>query len=313
MTTTNYNIDYLDTLHVSKFPGQTSWFRIQANEAIYVDFSIPLNYTLTKKTTVPVVQEYESSSTICMDPNIEYIVEISTDISAGIVLTISNTHALTLFNATTGGPHLFGLCMEVSDLYKLQYVSVLGLRFGLKDVVPNTILDLRAFTNLVELWLGAYDGSIDQILLSDSTLENIVKYNTCEITPSCNFQKLKNCRELYLENAKNLENIEFGMTEFLTMHGLAVLGASTDYFSSALDFFHQNRNKLIYGVYMPNFTYNEKFLKKNLDKILDICEVNRAQGAALRIGSKTITSWDLNNRSITLSNGVTYYYEESEV
>ena len=49
MTTTNYNIDYLDTLHVSKFPGQTSWFRIQANEAIYVDFSIPLNYTLPKR------------------------------------------------------------------------------------------------------------------------------------------------------------------------------------------------------------------------------------------------------------------------
>lgn len=313
MTTTNYNEDFSATLHISKFPNQTSWFRIQANEAINVEFSNPLSYTLTKKTTVPVVQEYESSSIILMDPNIEYLVEISTDISAGINMEISNAHALTLFNSTTGGPHLFGLCMSVNDLYQLQYVSVLGLRFGLKDVVPNTILDLRAFTNLVELWLGAYDGSIDQILLSDSTLENIVKYNTCEITPSCNFQKLKNCRELYLENAKNLENIEFGMTEFLTMQGLAVLGASTDYFSVALDFFHQNRNKLIDGVYMPNFTYNEKFLKKNLDKILDVCVVNRSVGAALRIGNKTITDWNLNDKSITLSNGVTYYYEETDV
>ena len=74
MTTTNYNEDFSATLHISKFPNQTSWFRIQANEAINVEFSNPLSYTLTKKTTVPVVQEYESSSIILMDPNIEYLV-----------------------------------------------------------------------------------------------------------------------------------------------------------------------------------------------------------------------------------------------
>ena len=194
------------------------------------------------------------------------------------------------FNTTTGGLNYFGLQVDVRDLHHLSGVEVLGLRYGLFNLKPHALIDLRGFTRLKELWLGPGENvDIDQIILTDDTMGRLTVCNAGMRKLPANFVKLKKASAIYTEDVRSWAQVENDLTAMFSVKNLTVIGASPEYFAAALDYFHKNRAMIVHGIYMPDFTRNPCFLDSDhVGKIIDILDTARNVSTFL-IGNHAVT------------------------
>lgn len=286
-----------ECIHICNPSTKTfGWFSIKTTGIVTIVFnagSVKFKHSTVSVATAQSSTTEYSSKSLSAGTHYFYIPNIFDG-----TLTISDITKVEEFDATNAGSSTdtssdkwTGLYLSVKDLIKFSLVKVLLVRYSLIDFNESTILDLRPFRNLTKLYVGTPNNTtnlLDEIIVEDSTMQQLVWLNTNVNRLPLNIVKLSVCTAIYLQGNPSWQYLQDkDFTETLTAHSNITIGStdSSD-FPPIVDFLYVNRAKFInitlstsYEGLVNNSSYQSK--------LVQICTSSTNNGGLLKFGSKT--------------------------